>query len=47
MKKTYIIPVTTIVEVKLESLLVSYSNAEAAEGATSLGREGSSWDDED
>ena len=48
MKKQYKSPATTIVEVKIESLLVDYSNTQAASDAVTLSREGnSSWDDED
>ena len=48
MKKIYNSPVTTIVEVKIESLLVDYSNnTEAAKNATVLSREGNNnWEDE-
>lgn len=47
MKKQYNSPATTIVEVKIESLLVDYSNTQAAKGATTLSREGNSdWEDE-
>lgn len=48
MKKTYISPNTNVIEVKMESLLVEYSNSTAAEGASALSRQSdSSWDDEE
>jgi hypothetical protein len=49
MKKLYISPKTETIKVKLESLLVSYSNAEASSDAVSLSREGGDdfWDDEE
>ena len=48
MKKTYISPNTNVIEVKMESLLVDYSNSTAAKGAESLSRQSnSSWDDEE
>jgi len=48
MKKLYISPKTETIKVKLESLLVSYSNAEASSDAVSLSREGDAfWDDEE
>ena len=50
MKKIYAKPQTTVIEVKTESLLVNYSNTQAAQGATVLSREGDSSffdDDED
>ena len=46
MKKIYSAPKTMIVGLKIESLLQSYSNTEAAQGATSLSR-GGSWDDDE
>ena len=45
MKKQYNSPATTIVEIKAEPLL-TYSNSEAAEGATTLSRQSSDWEDE-
>lgn len=46
MKKIYSAPKTMIVGLKIESLLQSYSNTEAAIGAKSLSR-GGSWDDDE
>lgn len=46
MKKFYSAPETMIVGLKIESLLQSYSNTEAARSATSLSR-GGSWDDDE
>jgi hypothetical protein len=47
MKKFYISPKTETLEVKIESLLQSYSNAEADRNAVSLSREADAWDDEE
>ena len=40
MKKVYVIPTTNKVEVKIESLLVNYSNSQAASDAAVFSREG-------
>lgn len=48
MKKTYISPNTSVIEVKMESLLVQASGSEASSSAVSLSRQSnSSWDDEE
>lgn len=47
MKKMYVMPKTSLVEVKIENLLVQYSKTEASSSAVTLSREGKSWDDED
>jgi len=47
MKKIYNSPKTKIVKLKIESLLQTYSNAEASSTAVTLSRDGGSWDDED
>lgn len=49
MKKIYAKPQTTVIEVKTESLLVNYSNAEASSSAVTLSRGGDSsfFDDDD
>ena len=47
MKKIYNSPVTDIVEVKVESLLVDYSNSQADQNAVTLSRDNDSdWDEE-
>lgn len=47
MKKIYVTPMTDTIEVRMDSLLVQYSNGQAAVGATTLSRESGSWDDEE
>ena len=47
MKKIYVMPQMEVVEVKIQSLLVDYSNGEASSSATTLSRENKSGWDED
>ncbi|MCR5159937.1 MAG: hypothetical protein K6D37_12550 [Prevotella sp.] len=47
MKKTYIEPAMTIVNVQMESLMETISYAGTANSVEGDARGGSSWDDED